>query len=69
MNRKEIREYFDVKFRSLHKDIKIGEKRKRKESEFKFKSNRKQFEFNCDIKEDIEELLELVEVGSKKISS
>ena len=54
MNRKELKEYFDMKVRSLHTNFKIDEKWKRLESKFKFKFNRKQFEFNCDIKEDVD---------------
>ena len=65
MNKEELKEYFDLKFRSLAKDVRAGEKRKREDSEFKYKANQKQFEFNVDIKEDIQGLLDLIKVGSQ----
>ena len=42
---KELKSYFDAKFSALEQGFKPGTKRKR-EHEFKYKSNKKQFEFN-----------------------
>lgn len=67
----EIKNYFDSKFSSLKKELqskKPSQKRKR-EHEFKHKSNKKQFEFNSKLLEDLEDLSKLAAEGSKRRSS
>ena len=64
---KELKSYFDAKFPALKQGFKSGTKRKR-EHEFKYKSNKKQFEFNEDIEEKVNNTIELIKDGSRKRS-
>ena len=49
-------------------DLKESKKRK-KDHDFKYKANKKQFEFNSDLRDDLEDILKLIEVGSKRRAS
>lgn len=64
---KELMNYFDSKFDSLRRELKHHDgKRKRRESDFKYDSNRVQNDFNNNLKEDLQDVLDLIEVGSQK---
>lgn len=69
---RDLRDYLEEKFALLadnvKSDLKSQNKRKR-EHEFKYKANQKQFDFNSDIKEDLEDIMKLVKEGSKHRSS
>ena len=70
-----LMEFFDDKFNSLKKDMQAdfretSRKRKRdSEKDIKYKSNKKQYEFNTQLKEDLDELLGLISEGSRKRST
>ena len=67
----DLKFYFDNKFASLKRDMQSEVKKRKRDHdhEFKYKANKKQFEFNKNIKDDLEEVLKLIEEGSKKRSS
>jgi len=48
---REFKSYFDSKFLSLMKET---DKKRKREHEFKYKANKKQYEFNSTLKEDLE---------------
>ena len=66
---KEIKSYFDDKLASLKEEIlneQDTKKRKIKQHQvFKYQSNKKQFEFNKNIKETLESTIKLIQRGSK----
>lgn len=66
---KELKSYFDLKFSTLGNGILSGSTKRKREHEFKYKSNKKQFEFNEDIEFKIKQTIELIKDGSKKRSS
>ena len=45
----ELKSYFDAKFSALEQGFKSGGTKRKREHEFKYKSNKKQFELNEDI--------------------
>jgi len=49
--------------------MKETDKKRKREHEFKYKANKKQYEFNSTLKEDLEDILKLVKEGSKHRSS
>ena len=59
----QLKSYFDEKISSLKKDFAKPTKRKR-DHEFKYKSNKKQFLFNEGIAEQLKEVCELIKSGS-----
>ncbi|MEO0683800.1 MAG: hypothetical protein AAFY76_01800, partial [Cyanobacteria bacterium J06649_11] len=65
---KELKSYFDAKFSALEQGFKSGGTKRKREHEFKYKSNKKQFEFNEDIEEKVKNTIELIKDGSKKRS-
>lgn len=67
-----MKEYFDGKFRSLKRELSrdVEESEKKRERlekpvDFKYKSNKTQFEFNSKICEKLDETLELLDDGAK----
>ena len=66
---KELKSNFDLKFFTLGNGIFPGSTKCKREHEFKYKSNKKRFEFNEDIELKIKQTIELVKDGSKKRSS
>ena len=69
----ELMKFLDDKFASMKKDmrseLKISDSRKRKRDDFKHKSNSKQYEFNSNLRDELEDILELIQSGSKHRSS
>ena len=63
----QLKSYFDEKISTLKKDIKP--KKRKREHEFKYKLNEKQFVFNDSVAEKLKELQDLLQEGSKKRSS
>ena len=64
----ELKSYFDAKFSALEQGFKSGGTKRKREHEFKYKSNKKQFEFNEDIEEKVKNTIELIKDGSRKRS-
>ena len=64
----ELKSYFDAKFSALEQGFKSGSNKRKREHEFKYKSNKKQFEFNEDIEEKVKNTIELIKDGSRKRS-
>ena len=67
-----MKEYFDSKFRSLKRELSHNTEESEKKREklekvvdFKYKSNKTQFEFNSKICEKIDETLESLDEGAK----
>jgi len=65
---RELKTYFDSKFSALKNMRELDKKRKR-DHKFKYKANKKQYEFNSTLKEDLEDVLKLAREGSKHRSS
>ena len=73
MDRFDLKEYLDDKFSTLVEgvkaDLKESSKKRKRDHDFKYKANKKQYEFNSTMKEELEDILKLVGEGSKHRSS
>ena len=65
-----MKSYFDSKFKSLKRDLTCESedtpRKKPHQREFKYKSNKIQFEFNNSVLDKIEEVLQLIKEGARK---
>ena len=66
---KEIKKYFDKKLSGLEKKFMRsrggGSSKRKRERDFKYKSNEKQYLFNEELKDTLEDVLNLIEDGSR----
>ena len=66
---KEIEKYFDKKLSGLEKKFMRsrggGSSKRKRERDFKYKSNEKQYLFNEELKDTLEDVLNLIEDGSR----
>jgi len=62
----DIKSYFDKKLSSLKRDLNESRNsHQKKTKKFKYKSNEKQYEFNMEVKEELQEILDLLDSGAK----
>ena len=69
---KEIKKYFDKKLSGLEKELirsRDGSSKRKREKDFKYKSNEKQYLFNAELQNTLEDVLRLIEDGSRNRSS